>query len=527
MTDVQLVIDGRPIAVPAGRTVLEAARELGIRIPTLCHLDGFGLFTSCMVCVVRDAASKQLLPACSAPAAEGMRIETETEAVRDARRDALEFLLSEHIGDCDAPCRRACPAGMDIPKMIREIRAGRLVEAIATVKKDIALPAVLGRICPAPCEKACHRGDGDDAVSICALKRFAADADLARKPPSRPSVRPASGKKVAVVGAGPAGLSAAYYLLRDGHACHVFDRNSDPGGMLRYGVLSEDLPAAVLDAEIGRIAELGAEFRMNRSLGRDLALEELQGKYDAVVLATGEMEPGLFDKTGVALSARGVAVGRQTFETSVSGLFAAGNVISPARLTVRAGGHGKDAAFSVGRFLESGTASGPRRRFQSIMGKLRDGEAEEFLQEAEASKRRPSPKGTDIGFSETEAGMESGRCYGCDCRKPDSCRLRRYAEEYEAAGRRYVFAERKKFEKIIRHDEVVYEPGKCIKCGLCVRITEKAGEELGLTFVGRGFEVRVEAPFGEPFGRGLLKAAGECIAACPTGALAWRDRNRK
>ncbi len=526
MSTVKLRIDGRDVSVPRGRTILDAARELGLPIPTLCHLDGLGKCTSCMVCVVEDLQTGRLVPACSAPAAEGMRIETGNDAVRQARRDALEFLLSEHVGDCDAPCRRACPAGMDIPRMIREIGAGRLGDAIETVKEAIALPAVLGRICPAPCEKACHRGAGGSPVSICALKRFAADEDLALNTPFRPAVQPASGKKVAVIGSGPAGLSAAAYLVRAGHACHVFDKNPLPGGMLRYGVSPEDLPEAVLEAEIERIAELGAEFRMGRSLGQDLTLADLRKAYDAVLLALGEIEPSSLENSGIPLSGRGVSIDRRSFETRVPGLFAAGNAVSPSRLAVRAAGQGKDAAFSIGRFLATGTASGPRRRFQSVLGKLRGGEVEEFMKEAAATDRRRSGKGSEPGFTPDEAGLESGRCFGCDCRKRDSCRLRLLAEEAEAGGRRYVFAERKNFEKIVRHDTVVYEPGKCVKCGLCVRITEKAGEELGLTFVGRGFDVRVDVPFGESLGRGLLKAAGECVAACPTGALSWRDRGR-
>ena len=163
----KLIIDQREVEVPEGATVLDAARKLGIDIPALCFHEGCNPSTSCLACLVRIGGEERLVPSCATAAAEGMQVESETEAVRQARRTALELLLSDHLGDCMAPCQLGCPAQMDIPTMLRQIAAGQLREAIATVKRDIALPAVLGRICPAPCEKVCRRGDLDAAVSIC------------------------------------------------------------------------------------------------------------------------------------------------------------------------------------------------------------------------------------------------------------------------------------------------------------------------------------------------------------------------
>ena len=254
MSSVTLTLDGREVQVPEGQTILKAASGLGITIPTLCHLGGTEKFTSCMICVVHETGSGRLLPACSAPAQEGMRIETADQAVQDARRHALAFLLSEHVGDCQAPCQRACPAHMDIPRMIRLIRDGRTAEALRTVKADIALPAVLGRICSAPCEKACKRRFHDDPVSICLLKRHAADVDLECDHPFRPELQERVDGSVAIVGAGPTGLAAAFHLARAGVVCSVYDRTPEPGGMLRYGVPEEKLPRSVLAAEIGQIA---------------------------------------------------------------------------------------------------------------------------------------------------------------------------------------------------------------------------------------------------------------------------------
>jgi ferredoxin len=525
MKTVKLTVDNQDITVLADSSILDVARKLNISIPTMCYLNGYERFTSCMVCVVYEANSDRLIPACSATVSEGMQISTENDIVRKARKDALDFLLSEHVGDCEAPCQRACPAHMNIPLMIRLIEGGRLKEAIQTVKKDIPLPAVLGRICPAPCEKGCHRGSYDDPVSICMLKRYVADVDLEQASPYRPVLATNSGKKVAIIGAGPTGLSAAYYILQHGHACDVYDNNPLPGGMLRYGVSDKDLHKAVLDLEIEHIAELGATFLMERSLGKDLGWDELDDVYDTVVLAVGKINPDVFKDSKIELSRRGIAIDRKNHLTSLPGYFAGGNAVSESRMAIRAVAHGKNLAYSVNQFLAGEPISGPFSRFQSILGKTQEDEAGEFMKEATEQERIFREDFKNQGYTDAEAVRQSGRCFGCDCRKPDTCKLRQYAEEYQASQRRFTFVERKRFQKNIQHELVVYEPGKCIKCGLCVHITKRAGEKFGLTFAGRGFDIRVQTPFHVSLSQGLEKVAGECITACPTGALSWRDRD--
>ena len=148
-----------------------------------------------------------------------MEVESETAEVHQVRRTALELLLSDHVGDCLAPVplRLPGPHGhpADAPADHRRATCARRSRRSRT---RIALPAVLGRICPKPCEKGCRRGAADGAVAVCQLKRFVADADLASGAPYLPECKPATGKRVAIVGAGPTGLSAAYYLRREGHA---------------------------------------------------------------------------------------------------------------------------------------------------------------------------------------------------------------------------------------------------------------------------------------------------------------------
>lgn len=325
----RLKIDQREVEVPTGATVLDAARKLGIEIPTLCFLEGYRPSTSCLVCMVKILGNGRLVPSCGTLAEDGMEVESETEEVLQMRRSALELLLSDHLGDCLAPCYFACPAQMDIPRMLRQIAAGDLRDAIVTVKHAIAMPAVLGRICPAPCEKACRRRPADGAVAICRLKRFVADVDLASGNPYLPPRKPSTGKRVAIVGAGPAGLAAAYYLLQSGHGCTIFDENEKPGGRLCHETGEDELPRDVLDAEIKPILRLGAELRMGARLGGSQAMDDLKSEFDAVLIACGATATDQAEDFGLPAASRGIQVDRQTYETKLAGVFAAGVQFAP------------------------------------------------------------------------------------------------------------------------------------------------------------------------------------------------------
>ena len=502
----KLSIDNRPVEIDDGATVLDAAGRLGIEIPTLCHLAGHDSATSCMLCVVKVAGRDKLLPACATPAADGMAVETDTDEVRASRRTALELLLSEHLGDCMAPCHSVCPARMNIPLMIRQLAAGRDADAIRTVKRQIALPAVLGRICHRPCEKGCRRGAADGAVGICELKRYAADTDLAAATPFVPSRPEPTGKTVAIVGAGPAGLSAAYYLLQSGHACTLFDDHDAPGGMLRYAVLREDLPLDVLDAEIDVIRRLGAEFRLGVTVGRDTPMAEIEDGFDAVLIAGGET---------IAEAAGRVEADARTFQTARPGVFAAGAAIRATQHAVRAVADGRFVASSIDQYLGGEAVVGPDRPFTVHIGRPMDGEMHAFLAESAAPD---APPWAATGLTEAQARAEALRCLHCDCRKPDDCKLRDYCRQYDARPRQYK-GPRRLFQQDRSHPEVIFEPGKCIDCGICIRLTAAAGEDIGLTFLNRGFNVRVGAPFGRPLAEALTESAQTCVQHCPTGAL--------
>jgi len=280
-------IDGRDVAVEAGTTILDAARRLGIEIPTLCFVEGLEPVASCFLCAVQIEGRANLSPACAMPVSDGMVVTTCSDDVRAARKMALELLLSDHAGDCIAPCSARCPAGLDIPGFVYEIAVGRNRRAMEVISDRLTFPASLGRVCPRLCEDECRRCGHDEGLSIGALHRFAADQDLAAADRFVPARAEASGRKVAIVGAGPAGLTAAYYLLQKSHACTLFDAHPLAGGMLRYGIPAYRLPREVLDAEIEAVKRLGAEFQMNSVWGRDFSLAGLRESFDAVFLAIG------------------------------------------------------------------------------------------------------------------------------------------------------------------------------------------------------------------------------------------------
>ncbi|MFZ5633323.1 MAG: NADH-quinone oxidoreductase subunit NuoF [Bacillota bacterium] len=192
----------------------------------------------------------------------------------------------------DSPCQNTCPAGVDVPLFIDHIRNGRFAEAYLEVRRDNPFPSVCGRVCNHPCESKCRRGQMDEPLAIRALKRFASDWMLDRSgglPDEAPS--PSTGKRVAVVGAGPAGLTAAYYLARLGHRVVVFEALPVAGGMMAVGIPEYRLPEKILQSEIRAIEKLGVTIKTKTRFGKDVTLEDLKNQgFDAVFIALGAHE---------------------------------------------------------------------------------------------------------------------------------------------------------------------------------------------------------------------------------------------
>ncbi len=518
----KVTIDHRPIDVPPGTTVMQAAASLGIRIPAMCLHEGVPHRPSCMVCMVKEVASGKMFPSCTMPAVEGMVIDTLSEEVRTMRREALELLLSDHTGDCEAPCRIACPAFMDIPGMNRLIAAGDFSKALERIREEIALPLILGYICPAPCEKVCHRRKVDEAVSICLLKRFTAGDDMRRRA-GLPGIRE-NGKKVAVVGSGPAGLSAAYYLRKAGTGVTVYEEMALAGGALRHSIPEERLPRAALDAEIGCLVSMGIRFLTGEKVDRNRLEEEIIPLHDAVILATGDTGEHALHTFYLPAIPGPADPGYKTCATGRPGIFWCGHLTRHQPMAVRSAARGKEAATETLRFLQIEEDPAARIRFRSVISHLTAEEAGEYLQESRPGHREEPADGQLTGFSPGEAVAEAARCLHCDCRKPATCKLRLLAEEYGADRRHFAGPARKKLTRIVRHEMIVYEPEKCIKCGTCIEISAGYKEELGMTFIGRGFDLRVGVPLDGGLHEGLTRAAVRCAEACPTGALARRNK---
>jgi NADPH-dependent glutamate synthase beta subunit-like oxidoreductase len=287
MSDINIILNGHPAVAKQGDTILDAASAAGIFIPTFCHREDLKPFASCFVCAVQVDGRRTLVPSCSTQVEEGMVIHTENERVERARKSCLDLLLSDHVGDCLGPCMTSCPAGIDIPGFVNHIAEGRDQEALELIHNNMPLAGCLGRVCTRPCEEGCRRQLVEEPVAICQLKRFPADQALSNGWKVEHENVPSIGKRVAIVGAGPAGLSAAFFLQKAGVDCTVFDAHEAPGGMIRYGIPSYRLPRDIIDGEVAMIEALGAEFRYGLTLGDQLTIEGLRKEYDAVFLGLG------------------------------------------------------------------------------------------------------------------------------------------------------------------------------------------------------------------------------------------------
>jgi formate dehydrogenase beta subunit len=406
LNTVSLTIDGREVEVRTGTTVLEAAREAGLYVPTLCYHPDLPPYGACRLCIVEIEGMPGFPTSCTTPAAEGMKVHTDTPQLQQLRRNIFELTLAEHPYQCltcaknlhcelqavasyigleqvslpairrelpvdrdnplfyrdynlcilcgrcvracqelrgiqaiafiqrssqtivgtafnrpladsgckfclacvefcptaalidrvpiwkttldreayVVPCRHACPAGIDVPRYVRLVAEGEPARALAVIREKVPFPAVLGCVCVHPCEQNCRRSQLNEPIGIKALKRFAAEHDdgLWRQ---NSRIAPFTGKKVAIVGSGPAGLTAAYYLAKLGHKVTVLEALSKPGGMMRVGIPAYRLPRNVLDAEIEEIKKVGVEIKVNSKVKSLTPL--FQQGYNAIFVSLG------------------------------------------------------------------------------------------------------------------------------------------------------------------------------------------------------------------------------------------------
>src|SRR6266567_2008602 len=283
-----LTIDGKTVQAYEGQTILSVAIDNGITdIPNLCNDEKLEPTSACRMCLVHIEGTERPLPSCNTPASPGMVVTTQSDEFFHIRRTNLEMLLSDHNAYCQPPCQIDCPTHIDIPGYLELIAKGSMKEATRLVKEVLPFPYILGLTCPAPCQKSCRRALVEEEIAISRMHGHAAEACLLDPP--IPFVQdPPTGKKIALVGAGPAGLTCAYYLALKGHYCKIFEMQPQPGGMLRYGIPEYRLQKDMMDLEINHVWQLGVDLQTNIKLGVDFTIDDLFAEgFDAVYLAIG------------------------------------------------------------------------------------------------------------------------------------------------------------------------------------------------------------------------------------------------
>ena len=283
-----ITVDGKVMPAYQGQSILSVAIDNGISdIPNLCNDEKLEPTSACRMCLVHIEGEARPLPSCNTPALPGMVVSTNSDELFHIRRTNLEMMLSDHNAYCQPPCQVDCPTHIDIPGYLELIAKGEMKEAARLVKEVLPFPYILGLTCPAPCQKACRRALVDEEIAICRMHGHAAETCLL-DPPLPYLKDPDTGKKVAVVGAGPAGLTNAYYLALHGHYVKVFDMQPQPGGQLRYGIPEYRLQKDMMDRDLDGVWQLGVDFQANVKLGRDFTIDDLfaQG-FDAVFLGIG------------------------------------------------------------------------------------------------------------------------------------------------------------------------------------------------------------------------------------------------
>ncbi|WP_028115515.1 formate dehydrogenase subunit alpha [Ferrimonas senticii] len=302
---IKVILDSQELQAPEGVRLLDWAREQGATIPSLCGDNHGDRKTPCDLCVVEIDGVQ--VRSCEHTISQPITVVSHSEALTQRRQQALKQILSDHHADCEAPCRTACPAAVDIQSYLYHIAQGDEVKANEIVKQSLPMPLSVGRVCPAFCESECRRSLVDEPLAIRQLKRHAADIDLNGDAPHLAEIKPKNGKKVAIIGAGPAGLTAGYFLSHEGCDVEVFEASPEAGGWLRYGIPEYRLPKATLAKEIELMCRAGMQVHTNKALGRDVDLAQLQQDYDGVVLALGAQQAVNMEYTGSDLD--GVLLG--------------------------------------------------------------------------------------------------------------------------------------------------------------------------------------------------------------------------
>jgi 2-oxoacid:acceptor oxidoreductase delta subunit (pyruvate/2-ketoisovalerate family) len=392
------------------------------------------------------------------------------------------------------PCRAACPAHVNVQGYVSLIQRGMFKEAVELIRKDMPFPAICGRVCLAPCEKACARKNVDQAVAIRSLKRIVADVEREQGRVRGEPIPRRYKKKIAIIGAGPAGLAAAYDLVKLGYPVTVFERTPESGGMVRYRIPNSLLEKFVVTNEIAYIQDLGVNIRCNIEFGKDMNLDTLRKEgYQAMFIGIGKLSETSFLPPELVSEESGafiIPVDPISLETKIRGVFAGGDAIKakPAGI-IEAIGTGKQATVSIHRYLNGQDLKAGREEIEEAVWVKNWETINKKPRRYVAKKGEPKPR---VSFEEVaealerikrKARFEAFRCLNCgpcaEClAETDLCEI----------------------------DKPLIDESLCTGCNICVSICPFGAiskNEKGVAQVDEE----------------LCKGCGICAAHCPENAI--------
>jgi hypothetical protein len=506
---IKLKIDNNSIEVREGIKLIDAARDNGFNIPSLCYEKEIPHYTSCMLCMVKDKLSNKFIPSCSARVENGMNIDASGPEVISLRKEALKLLFTEHRAECEAPCRVVCPVGLNIPLMNRLIQKGDFTLASQHIYYEMGLPECLCSACPKYCENICRRKMIDAPIAITSLKRFVSGS-------TEPVIRTMKVKnkaRIAIIGAGASGLTVAFNLAKIGHNNVLFEKSERVGGTLIKELTERGITPHLFENEMKVFAEMGIDIQVNRTV-ESSSLEDLISDFDIVINASS----GIIESKKIQAVNSYIQFEGDTRMLDGKYLFYVGSLAKKDKQVIRRIGNAKKSAEVINNFLQSGNMTVVKKRFNSIVGKIEEDEKQEWLKECpETINRIPKPVNKDGCMS------EAYNCLHCDCRSVDDCRLRELAEELNISNPKVKLISHPIEKKINKTNKLIFENSKCIKCGLCVRLSRDETDNPSLCFTGRGYMSLITEPLTADFDSVLLKGVEEVINVCPTGALAKKE----
>lgn len=399
------------------------------------------------------------------------------------------------------PCRSACPAHVNVQAYVSLIQKGKYREAVDVIRSDMPFPAICGRVCFSPCEKACVRNSVDQPVAIRALKKFVADFEMQQGTVKPAQIPKTHSEQIAIIGAGPAGLTAAYELTKQGYPVTVFERMPEAGGKMRYIIPESRLEKIIVENEANYIKNLGVEIKTGIELGKDITIDSLleQG-FKAVFLAIGTQKGMNLSGSGVPADLQGekarmptIITDPLTLETKIKGVFAGGDVATGPSSIILSVAQGKRAAASINLFLSgvdmrSGRDEGFEKttwaKDKSITRKGRRLSSESMQVSGSLDELRDY-----LINAEKEAKFEAYRCLGCG-----PCA--------ECLGT----------TDLCEGDKAMVDETRCIGCNVCAVVCPFGAASKDENNIAQVAEE-------------LCKGCGLCAARCPVKAITMKKLN--